>query len=115
MGLLDDFSAALQGAVDFTFTDCVLTAGNGTHTPNGSGGFTDGTATHNCRGRLNRKETRAAEGGLVYVTQIIILRGSLTVVPAEGNKITGLGRAYVLGRTHLDGLGSHWVCEVVDG
>lgn len=115
MGILDNLSSALQASLDWTFSACVLTASTGAKTPNGSGGFVDTTTTHSCRAKLNRKETRNAEGGLVYVSQILILKGSLSVQPAEGNKLTGLDRDYSLGRVRMDGLASHWVCEVVDG
>jgi hypothetical protein len=115
VALLDDLSAALQGAVDFTFSDTVLVAAGGTKVSNGAGGWTTGPANHDCRAKLDKKETRDSDGGLIIVTRILILRGSLAVTPTSGNLLQGLDREYKLGKCHSDGLGSHWVCEVENG
>lgn len=115
MGLLDDLGASLQAAVDWTFSDAVLVVA-GAKTPNGMGGFTSATANHNCRAKVDRKEARNSDGGIVYTTRVLILKGSLAVTPAPGNDVTGLDRAYRLRAPIVqDGLGSHWVCEVENG
>jgi hypothetical protein len=115
MSILDDLSAGLQGAVDWTFSDCVLSAAEGTRVSNGSGGWTIAPVTHTCRAKLDKKESRDGAGGLVIVTRILILRGSLAGSPAKGNKITGLDQDYILGGVDSDGLGSHWICGVAGG
>lgn len=115
MGILDDLSAGLQGAVEWTFTPCVLVAGGGAKVASASGGWTTGGVNHDCMAKVDKKETRTAAGDVHYVTRILILRGSLAVEPAKGNQITGLDRTYKLGPVDRDGLGSHWICEVDNG
>ena len=114
-GILDGLSAALQGAVDFTFSDCVLKAATGAKVSNGSGGWTQASSDNACRAKLDKKQAADGKGGIVIITRVIILRGSLSVTPQAGNVITGLDATYRLTKVDTDGLGSHWMCEVESG
>lgn len=115
MGLLDDLGASLQASVDWTFSDATLVVA-GAKTPNGMGGFTSAPVDHACRAKVDRKEARNSEGGIVYNTRILILKGSLAIAPAPGHELQGLDRVYRLRAPIMqDGLGSHWICEVENG
>lgn len=115
MGILDDLSGALQGAVDWTFTDCTLIAATGAKVSNGAGGWTTAPSSHTCRAKVDKKQAADGKGGIVIITRIIILKGSLAVTPQAGNEIDGLGANYRLAKVDSDGLGSHWMCEVESG
>lgn len=114
MGIINNLSAALQAATDWTFSDAVLLS-EGAATVNDTGAVVHASVETACRAKVDKKETRDSSGGLVRKTRILILAGSLTVEPQRGNKISGLDRAYKLGKCDRDGINSHWVCEVDDG
>jgi hypothetical protein len=114
VSVLGDISSALQGAVDWTFSDAVLKSADAV-TVTATGGTTRASVDNDCRAKVDRKWHTLPDGSTVLKTRILILVGSLAVAPAINNAVVLDGETYRLGPCARDGLNSHWVCEVVGG
>lgn len=121
MGFLDDISSALQAGVDFTMKDAILITA-GAKVKNDRGSHVAADITTPCRAKLDLREKTDGAGGVVYQTRIIILAGSITSPPVENSLLQFEVDAfdadepsYKIGKHRMDGIASHYVCEVIDG
>lgn len=112
MTALAGLSAALQGAVEWTFADATLRQA-GAMTRDAVGGYSAATIETACKAKLDQKTHIFPDHGPLLVTRILILAGSLSVEPAPGNSVVIDAKTYRLGPVRRDGIASHWVCEVV--
>lgn len=119
MGVIQNLSAALQGATAWTFQAATLRGPGMVKTPDGAGGFTVTSHDVSCLAKLDQKQGYTEENGRYTITRILILASSVTITPEAGMTLQlgspwdNAAKAYKFGPIRLDGIASHYVCECV--